>query len=182
MAENIWNQANLKKLKAMTDKGISTSEIGKKLGITKNAVVGKLNRMGWNAKSKLELDKKPAPIAKTGAAAKKKPGMPPRKNVAKTPVKKAAPQKQAPTAKSGQPVIAPPKKNKGATKKSLAAHQRIVQHSLDLANLKPDQCRWPLGDPDSENFHFCGKTVFVGKPYCYDHCLAAYQMTPPKKK
>jgi len=61
-------------------------------------------------------------------------------------------------------------------------HQRIIQHSLEMANLKPNQCRWPIGDPDSENFHFCGEQVFVGKPYCYEHCKQAYQFTPPKKK
>ena len=66
--------------------------------------------------------------------------------------------------------------------KNLAMHQRIIQHSLEMANLKPNQCRWPIGDPDSEHFHFCGETVFVGKPYCYEHCKQAYQFTPPKKK
>lgn len=181
MAENIWNQANLKKLKTMADKGMSTSEIGKKLGITKNAVVGKLNRMGWNAKSKSENGKKATPVAKAPAAAKKKATVTPAK---KAPAKVTAPKKAAtPVAKPAKKAApAPEKKGKATTKKSLAAHQRIVQHSLDLANLKPDQCRWPLGDPDSENFHFCGNPVFVGKPYCYDHCLSAYQMTPPKKK
>ena len=66
--------------------------------------------------------------------------------------------------------------------KDLAVHQRIVQHSLEMASLKPNQCRWPIGDPDSEHFHFCGESVFVGKPYCYEHCKQAYQFTPPKKK
>ncbi|MBP3340077.1 MAG: hypothetical protein J6L47_00195 [Alphaproteobacteria bacterium] len=66
--------------------------------------------------------------------------------------------------------------------KNLVMHQRIIQHSLEMANLKPNQCRWPIGDPDSEHFHFCGETVFVGKPYCYEHCKQAYQFTPPKKK
>ena len=67
------------------------------------------------------------------------------------------------------------------SEKSLATHQRIIQHSLEMAGLKPNQCRWPIGDPDSEGFHFCGETVFVGKPYCYEHCKQAYQFAPPKK-
>ena len=73
-------------------------------------------------------------------------------------------------------------KTSKADVKKLAMHQRIVQHSLEMANLKPNQCRWPIGDPDSEHFHFCGETVFVGKPYCYEHCKQAYQFAPPKKK
>ena len=46
-----WDNATLKKLKALTGKGLSTSEIGKRLGMSKNAIVGKLNRLGWNAKA-----------------------------------------------------------------------------------------------------------------------------------
>ena len=46
-----WDSAALKKLKALTGKGLSTSEIGKRLGMSKNAIVGKLNRLGWNAKA-----------------------------------------------------------------------------------------------------------------------------------
>ena len=46
-----WDNATLKKLKALTGKGLSTSEIGKRLGMSKNAVVGKLNRLGWNSKA-----------------------------------------------------------------------------------------------------------------------------------
>ena len=68
------------------------------------------------------------------------------------------------------------------TKKDLALHELLIQHALQMANLKSNQCRWPIGDPDSDNFHFCGETVFAGKPYCYEHCRQAYQFTPPKKK
>ena len=68
------------------------------------------------------------------------------------------------------------------TKKDLALHELLIQHALQMANLKPNQCRWPIGDPDSDNFHFCGETVFTGKPYCYEHCRQAYQFTPIKKK
>ena len=46
-----WDNATLKKLKALTGKGLSTAEIGKRLGMSKNAVVGKLNRLGWNSKA-----------------------------------------------------------------------------------------------------------------------------------
>ena len=88
--------------------------------------------------------------------------------------------------RSPAPKPAPAEKTSGrggkSLNKNLAMHQRIIQHSLEMANLKPNQCRWPIGDPDSEDFHFCGDTVFVGKPYCYEHCKQAYQFTPPKKK
>lgn len=184
-----WDNATLKKLKALTGKGLSTAEIGKRLGISKNAVVGKLNRLGWNSKAG-GVDTKPAAAPKKTAAPKtpaKKAAAPVKKATAtkvaaKAPVKKAAAPapKKAPV-KATEKKVAPVKESKTSSK-NLAMHQRIIQHSLGMANLKPDQCRWPMGDPDSENFHFCGCQVFVGKPYCYEHCKQAYQFAPPKKK
>lgn len=198
-----WDNATLKKLKALTGKGLSTAEIGKRLGMSKNAVVGKLNRLGWNSKaggapaaekpaSKKAAEKTTAPkktAAKTPAKKVATPKMAPAKKVATTP-KKAAPapkaKPQAPAKPTPAPKPAPAEKTSGrggkSLNKNLAMHQRIIQHSLEMANLKPNQCRWPIGDPDSEDFHFCGDTVFVGKPYCYEHCKQAYQFTPPKKK
>ncbi len=198
-----WDNATLKKLKALTGKGLSTAEIGKRLGMSKNAVVGKLNRLGWNSKaggapaaekpaSKKAAEKTTAPkktAAKTPAKKVATPKTAPAKKVAPTP-KKAAPapkaKPQAPAKPTPAPKPAPAEKTSGrggkSLNKNLAMHQRIIQHSLEMANLKPIQCRWPIGDPDSEDFHFCGDTVFVGKPYCYEHCKQAYQFTPPKKK
>lgn len=205
-----WDNATLKKLKALTVKGLSTAEIGKRLGISKNAVVGKLNRLGWNPKaggvaaampepaSKAKADTKTAGRKTAAAAPAKKAsskvaapkaGTPAKKattTVKKTatPKKAAAPAKK-PAAKDAEKTVASKpatKTSKAVNSKTLAMHQRIIQHSLEMANLKPNQCRWPIGDPDSENFHFCGEPVFVGKPYCYEHCKQAYQFTPPKKK
>ncbi len=201
-----WDNATLKKLKGLMGKGLSTSEIGKRLGLSKNAVVGKLNRLGWNSKAggtsvasapaaKAATTKKTTSVAKAATPAKKvapkKPVATPKKTVTPTKTgatKKAgttAPKKATATPAKKTPVAATPaqaSKSKASSSKTLAMHQRIIQHSLEMANLKPNQCRWPIGDPDSENFHFCGETVFVGKPYCYEHCKQAYQFTPPKKK
>ena len=209
-----WDSVALKKLKALTGKGLSTSEIGKRLGMSKNAIVGKLNRLGWNAKASagtaasgaatVATEKKPA-AAKKATVAKKPTGAKVAGGTKKAVEAKAASTKKAAakgaakvadkksTVKATAPkvVVKEPANKKSEAKsaasgknaaKNLAMHQRIIQHSLEMANLKPNQCRWPIGDPDSEHFHFCGETVFVGKPYCYEHCKQAYQFTPPKKK
>lgn len=201
-----WDNSMLKKLKALTGKGLSTSEIGKRLGMSKNAIVGKLNRLGWNAKAggasadsapktaskKTTADKSVAKkaVAKE-AASKKTTAVKPaakkttvKKEVAKKESVKAVVKKDTTKVKATKKESAEKaeKKMPATSAKTLAMHQRIVQHSLEMASLKPNQCRWPIGDPDSEHFHFCGETVFVGKPYCYEHCKQAYQFTPPKKK
>ena len=197
-----WDSIALKKLKALTGKGLSTSEIGKRLGMSKNAIVGKLNRLGWNAKAggpptateaevpattNKTADKTGAKKAAVKTAPKAKETVK-EATVAKKETVKATEKK--PVAKKSEKKVAEKVKETSqdevkiskADVKKLAMHQRIVQHSLEMANLKPNQCRWPIGDPDSEHFHFCGETVFVGKPYCYEHCKQAYQFTPPKKK
>ena len=188
-----WDSGMLKKLKALVGKGLSTSEMGRKLGMSKNAVVGKLNRLGWNAKASEPASKKntktkketkttakkPAKTAAVKKIVEKKPKVAPVKKIKEVkPVKEAPKQKVKDDAKV-KPVIKTASKK---TKKDLALHELLIQHALQMANLKPNQCRWPIGDPDSENFHFCGETVFTGKPYCYEHCRQAYQLTPPKKK
>lgn len=169
MASVGWTPATLNKMKALLEKGMSTAEIGKKIGMSKNAVVGKLNRLGWNNKS-------------TASATKKTPA---KKEI----VIKVKPAKKEPVKKVPLPVVkkieAAPKTSaaKGSTssKKNLVEHQHMIQHAVELAMLRSDQCRWPIGNPDSEKFHFCGAKVFPGKPYCYEHCRTAYQMPPPKK-
>ena len=183
-----WDSGMLKKLKTLVGKGLSTAEIGKKIGMSKNAVVGKLNRLGWNSKATEAETKK---TTKT----KNEPKTPAKKAVKDAPVKKVVEKKSktpAPKVKEEKTVKAKVdttvkekivvKTASKKTKKDLALHELLIQHALQMANLKPNQCRWPIGDPDSDNFHFCGETVFSGKPYCYEHCRQAYQLTPPKKK
>lgn len=179
-----WDSSILKKLKALTGKGLSTSEIGKRLGISKNAVVGKLHRLGWNVKaggaSGEETKSKSATksTASKSASVKKTAA----KKVEKVTVKKAAGVGGKKTATTTIKTATEEKKKSTGAKKGTNVHQRIVQHALEMMDLKPGQCRWPIGDPDSDDFHFCGKQAFSGKPYCYEHCRQAYQFAAPKKK
>ena len=231
-----WNDLMLKKLKALMGKGLSTAEMGKKLGMSKNAVVGKLNRLGWNAKAN-DVEKKsakkstktakaPVKATKTAKTTKtttkkttkvaskptksvaktkttstksavktsvKKEKAPAKKSktttttknaVAKTPAKKSVVAEKKESKKAVKPVMEMPviKTASKKTKKDLASHELYIEHAKKMAELKPNQCRWPIGDPDSNNFRFCGEPVFPGKPYCYEHCRQAYQFAPVKKK
>ena len=55
-----------------------------------------------------------------------------------------------------------------------AAKKRAPERIGDVIDLGPNMCRWPFGDPGDADFHFCGKSTVVGKPYCADHCAIAY--------
>jgi len=161
-----WDSSTLKKLKALVAKGLSTSEIGKKIGVSKNAVVGKLNRLGWNSKAGGITSDEPVKKAKDKEILKKKSI---KIKEVKTKVKKIE--------ISEKTKIKPIKRTK-----EISASQKIIKTALEMASLKKDQCRWPIGDTDSDDFHFCGKKVFPGKPYCYEHCKCAYKLNAPKKQ
>ena len=52
-----------------------------------------------------------------------------------------------------------------------------------LIDLKLNTCRWPIGDPKEDDFHFCGEQTVTGKPYCLAHCQEAYlNMAPEAEK
>lgn len=46
-----------------------------------------------------------------------------------------------------------------------------------IDDLEPHHCRWPIGDPRSPDFHFCGKGKVQGLPYCEHHVRRAYVTT-----
>jgi GcrA cell cycle regulator len=50
-----------------------------------------------------------------------------------------------------------------------------------LLELNDRICKWPLGHPGEPDFHFCGKAVNPGFPYCVDHCGHAYQAQLPRR-
>ncbi|MBF0095505.1 MAG: global cell cycle regulator GcrA-like protein [Alphaproteobacteria bacterium] len=54
-----------------------------------------------------------------------------------------------------------------------------IRSVVDLSALT---CRWPIGDPRDANFHFCGKRVAAGKPYCPDHASIAYVSSSKSRK
>ena len=64
------------------------------------------------------------------------------------------------------------KKEPQVTSQSTSAKK--VVGKCRLMDLKNNMCRWPIGDPEEENFHFCGKPTVTGKPYCAEHCKVAY--------
>ncbi|MEC9432015.1 MAG: GcrA family cell cycle regulator, partial [Pseudomonadota bacterium] len=46
---------------------------------------------------------------------------------------------------------------------------------LDLLQLTERTCKWPIGDPATTDFFFCGLPSIAGKPYCETHVSVAFQ-------
>jgi GcrA cell cycle regulator len=44
-----------------------------------------------------------------------------------------------------------------------------------MLTINDRMCRWPVGDPSENDFHFCGRKPKDGSPYCEAHARKAYQ-------
>lgn len=158
-----WTDEMIDQLRAMWFEGLTTGEIGKRLGVSKNSIVGKVHRLG--------LSGRPSPIKKkeekdTAAETSAKPAK--EKNIAQTP-KPAAKQKQEKTVPAEEVSV-----EKMQVKTECPAKSNSHGGKTMLTDLDNHTCRWPLGDPKDENFHFCGRRVRIGQTYCDEHANIAY--------
>lgn len=153
-----WTEQMVEDLKKMWHEGLTTGEIGKRLGVSKNSIVGKVHR--------LQLSGRPSPIKKKDEAAPEKTM--PEKTAKKE--EKAAPAKPK---EEKKPEPAKEEKFEPIAKMSLKSN---FPHSgkTSLTDLDNHTCRWPIGDPKDENFHFCGRKVKIGQTYCEEHANIAY--------
>ncbi len=149
MASNdtTWTDAVISNLRRLWNEGHSTAEIGRRLGVTKNAVVGKVHR--------LALPNRPSPIRRGQQTARK---YAPRPEVVRSvPLLPAAPMAPAlppaPPAPSPIPAVS-------STRRGFA-----------------QSCCWPMGEPGRPGFRFCDAAADWGKPYCAEHRALAYVKT-----
>ncbi|OUJ12830.1 GcrA family cell cycle regulator [Acetobacter okinawensis] len=192
-----WSEEIIAQLKDLWAEGLSTAEIGRRLSITKNAVVGKAHRLGLpprpspirrnGSKPKTAADKPeqttaatpvpetPTPRA-TGPVAPSVPPVPPAAIPTPAPVaEQAAPAAAAPVIASGDDKAA--RKEKAAPVARSTTKPKTLLRSIsdpEPQKRRGPACCWPIGDPGTPGFHFCGATPIPGKPYCEEHAQIAY--------
>jgi GcrA cell cycle regulator len=154
-----WRVDKLKELAAL---GFTASQIAAQItGVTRNAVVGKLHRMGLS-------NQRPKPIA-VG---------PPR------------PKRRAPLNLQSGPVFMPRgpivevKMPEGEGE--AYSYYPPEKQQVTIVELERHHCRWPVGDPrnadmtDRTKFAFCGGKALQSLPYCAEHSRIAYR-APPRR-
>ena len=57
-----------------------------------------------------------------------------------------------------------------------------VSERVTIMELREFMCRWPMGDPASPDFRFCGARSITGLPYCTHHARIAYQPAAERKR
>ncbi len=172
-----WTEEIIARLRALWDEGHSTAEIGRRLGVSKNAVVGKAHR--------LALPPRPSPIRRDSGDGQRQAS--PRRITGSTlpplPALVAIASKQeasasaplAPVDEAAQSVVAPVAASKPVAAESAPppAAQRPVLAPVPRTRAMA-ACCWPIGEPGTRSFRFCDADALTSKPYCREHAQLAY--------
>ena len=179
-----WTDDRVEILKKMWGEGQSASQIAKELGgVTRNAVIGKVHRLGLSNRTTTGAAAAPVAAAPAAPKAEAKPKPAPRpepkekvEEVAETPAPKPNLPARAKIIPAGQPLPPQPSANE-ISPEALAKVSEIEKKSkkIGLMDLTERTCKWPVGDPATDDFWFCGLPVQQGKPYCEAHVGVAFQ-------
>ncbi|MEL6125957.1 MAG: GcrA family cell cycle regulator [Pseudomonadota bacterium] len=177
-----WTDERVELLKSMWAEGKSASVIAKELGgVTRNAVIGKVHRLGLSNRTTTTAKPAPKEAAKAAETAKAKPAPEPAAKPDPQPAAaEARPAQPTPLRKpilpAGQPLPPQPAANE-VSPEALANLAEVEKRArrLNLMQLTERTCKWPIGDPATEEFWFCGLPCQAGKPYCEAHVAVAFQ-------
>ncbi len=151
-----WSDDRIDALKKLWAEGLSGNQIANRLGggVSRNAVIGKLHRLGLSGRG--------TGTAKTMRDALRKVPVSQLPRVDRTP-SRPKPAMPAMPRLVAEPVAEP-------------VAEVWVPHELrkGLLDLEDGDCRWPIGDPRSDDFHFCGHRKVAGMSYCAMHAARAY--------
>src|SRR5215475_4951473 len=140
-----WTSERIELLKRCFHAGLSCGQMAREIGVSRNAVIGKMNRLGLSRPKDVARPKTP------GTWRSKRP----RLNISaqQEMLMAAFPRPQPPA--EDIPIY----NGRGCT----------------LLELSQGKCRWPISNPGAEDFCFCGNEPVKGLPYCLGHARIAYR-------
>jgi GcrA cell cycle regulator len=157
-----WTEERVELLRRLWMEGLSASRIAAELGgVTRNAVIGKIHRLGLSGRgqptSSIKRQRRPrmAPTAR-------RPRQP--MSIGNTALKADPYALLAPEREPAEAVVVP------------------IAKRLTIEKLTERTCKWPIGHPGEEDFHFCGHDSLEGLPYCRYHARVAYQAPDPRRR
>jgi GcrA cell cycle regulator len=156
----MWTDERVELLKKLWTDGLSASQIAAELGgITRNAVIGKVHRLGLSGRAKSPSSTAPRP---------RKPRAPGHMMRLARPTMR------------GNTALAPMYETELEPEPEMVENIIPLGQRCTLLELNESKCRWPIGDPGSAEFYFCGGQPVEGVPYCSYHSRVAYQ--PPASR
>ena len=155
-----WTDDRVDLLKKLWAEGLGASQIAGRLGsVSRNAVIGKVHRLGLSGRATTSRMKSHRPRQRMAA-----------KRLAKSRY-----------ATIGNPALRA--LYNAETNVYLPPTEELVipvAERKSIQTLTEVTCRWPIGDPQNTEFHFCGKNKVPGLPYCEFHARRAFQ--PPQSR
>ena len=170
-----WTDERVERLKKLWADGLSASQIAAQLGgVSRNAVIGKVHRLNLPGR------------AKSGGQSSVR--------TKRTTTAPRAPNYAGRTASQTTRTVS--RSNGGAALKQdldVVAAEEVdtrpmedvvvpISRRLSLIELSERTCKWPVGDPLQEGFHFCGNDSGDSSPYCGYHAKMAFQPSSERKR
>lgn len=171
-----WTDERVEKLKRLWAEGLSASQIAAQLGgVSRNAVIGKVHRLSLPGRAKAGGNATNARTAKRAPTAPRAPAYAPRvatrtvarpvgANMLKEEIEIEGVEEMEIVPSTSRNVIVP------------------ISRRLALTELTERTCKWPIGDPMKDDFHFCGCESSDSSPYCSYHAKLAYQPVSDRRK
>ena len=180
-----WTDDRVELLKKLWVEGQSASQIAKELGgVTRNAVIGKVHRLGLSNRATSSSSSKSDTKSKTSSKSMSDTKRVSNKTSTSKVTSANSPSEPGSNVTSlrrqiipaGQPLPPQPSANE-ISPEALARVSEIERKAkkISLLELTERTCKWPVGDPATEEFWFCGLPSQAGKPYCEAHVGVAFQ-------
>jgi GcrA cell cycle regulator len=157
-----WTDERVESLKKLWGDGLSASQIAAELGgITRNAVIGKVHRLGLSGRAKSPASTAPRP----------------RKARTHTHLMRVSR-----PAVRGNTALAHSYDFEPEPEPEMIDNVIPLGQRRTILELTEETCRWPIGDPGSTDFFFCGGQAGTGAPYCTYHSRVAYQPAGDRRR
>lgn len=152
-----WTSERVQMLHSYVLAGLSCAQIAAEIGVTRNAVIGKIHRLGLTTGGR--PGRPPSSLAQRMRAASLRP---------------SSPRRQSRITRIMRAIAASP----NVVPFPAAAEPTPVEsaHRCSLMELAGGGCRWPLSDPGKADFGFCGNDAIQGLSYCAGHARIAYRL------
>ncbi|MFC4625779.1 GcrA family cell cycle regulator [Daeguia caeni] len=183
-----WTDERVELLKKLWNEGLSASQIAAQLGgVSRNAVIGKVHRLKLSGRGKTTTTAPRSKKVNTAAPAASRPSTQASNNVggsqshANTTVRPAA----TVTKTVGSAALQVEYETDTVSETVMKPASDVVvpiSRRLSLLQLSERTCKWPIGDPLSEEFHFCGHESGESSPYCAYHSKLAFQPTSERRR
>ena len=166
-----WTDERVDQLRQAWMEGKSASQIASLLGngLTRNAVIGKVHRLGLAGR------------AKTPSAAPAHTRSSQAQHGGRSHAPRVAPQPAARIVRGATALAVQPQALAAAEPQEIQSVVVPMSVRVTIVELKKAMCRWPLGDPTSPEFRYCGSPTHAG-PYCRYHGGLAYQPADSRRR